>query len=97
MHSTKTKKKTRNVVVNLRMKEEQRLLIDRAAEVTGKNRSEFLLDAATKTAQDALLDQRIFLLNDEQWEEFQQALDRPPQPNERLKKALARKVTWPKS
>ncbi|HQR06721.1 MAG TPA: DUF1778 domain-containing protein [Gemmatales bacterium] len=94
MSVAKTKK--RSVVVNLRMKEDQRELIDRAAEMIGSNRSEFMVDVATRAAQDALLDQRIFYLNDEQWEEFQAALDRPPQANERLRKALTRKGSWVK-
>lgn len=93
MPAIKTKSKNRSVVVNLRMKQEQREIIDKAAEIIGTNRSVFMVDAATRAAQDAVLDQRVFNLNAEQWKEFQEALDRPPQPNERLKKALSRKVT----
>jgi len=94
MHATKAKKKTRSVVVNLRMKEEQQLLIDRAAKVTGKNRSEFLLDAATKTAQEALLDQTLFIATPEQWKAFNEALDAPPKVIPSLKKLLSRKSRW---
>lgn len=97
MGVVKAKKKKSSVVVNLRMKQEQRDLIDKAAQVIGTNRSVFMLEAATRAAQEAVLDQRIFYLNDEQWTEFEQAMDRPPQPNERLKKALRRKVTLSKS
>ena len=51
---------TRNVTINIRAKKNQRDLIDRAADLQGKSRSEFMLDSAQKTAQDVLLDQRFF-------------------------------------
>src|SRR5262245_907393 len=41
---------TRTTVINLRADEPRRALIDRAAEAVGKNRSEFMLDAATREA-----------------------------------------------
>ena len=54
---------TRNVTINIRAKKNQRDLIDRAADLQGKSRSEFMLDSAQKTAQDVLLDQRFFGLD----------------------------------
>lgn len=96
MPATKTRKKTRSVVVNLRMKESQRALIDQAAEVTGKNRSEFLLDAATKTAQETLLDQTLFQATPAQWKTFVEALDAPPKAIPSLKKLLTGKSPWDK-
>ncbi|WP_310410031.1 DUF1778 domain-containing protein [Chamaesiphon sp. OTE_8_metabat_110] len=50
---------TRDVTINIRAKKNQRDLIDRAAELQGKSRSEFMLESAQKTAQDVLLDQRF--------------------------------------
>uniref|UniRef100_UPI0037BE3A16 DUF1778 domain-containing protein n=1 Tax=Chamaesiphon sp. OTE_75_metabat_556 TaxID=2964692 RepID=UPI0037BE3A16 len=43
---------TRDVTINIRAKKNQRDLIDRAAELQGKSRSEFMLESAQKTAQD---------------------------------------------
>ena len=96
MRAAKAPKKTRSVVVNLRMKESQRVLIDQAAEATGKNRSEFLLDAATKTAQETLLDQTLFQTTPAQWKAFTDALDAPPKVIPSLKKLLAGKSPWDK-
>lgn len=76
------------------MQPAQRDLIDQAAELLGKNRTEYMLDVTTRAAQDAILDQRIFYLNDDQWEEIQQVMEQAPRVNERLKKAMARKTTW---
>jgi uncharacterized protein (DUF1778 family) len=45
--------------VNLRVREDIRDLIDRAAQSQGKSRSEFMIDAARRAAEDALLDQTL--------------------------------------
>ncbi len=85
---------SRNVVINVRMKAQTRDLIDLAARTSGKNRSEFLLEAATRAAQEALLDQRFFALSAEQWKRFAAALDGKPKVNPRLKRLLAAPVPW---
>ena len=42
--------------LNLRIRPEVRSLIDRAAKARGKNRTDFILDAARNAAEEALLD-----------------------------------------
>lgn len=64
-------------------------LLQEAAHACHKNVSEFLLDAGITAANQALAERRHFVLNDEQWEAFQQALDRPVQTRPRLKKLLS--------
>ena len=81
-------------VVNLRMSDEARDLIDSAAAVLGKTRTDFIIDSSRKHAIDVLLDQRLFSLNEQQYAAFQHALDEPPAPNERLKRLLASKSPW---
>ena len=63
-------------------------LLQEAARSCHKNVSEFLLDAGVTAANHALADRRHFVLNDEQWQAFQHALDRPVQAKPRLKKLL---------
>jgi len=63
-------------------------LLQEAAHACHKNVSEFLLDAGITAANQALADRRHFILNDEQWEAFVQALDAPPQTLPRLKKLM---------
>ena len=46
--------------LNLRIKPEERGLIDRAAKTLGKTRTDFVLDAARRAAEDALLDRTGF-------------------------------------
>ena len=59
----RTAERTRRSLVNLRVSADDRDLITRAAEALGKNRSEFMLDAARQAARDALLDRTLFRLD----------------------------------
>ncbi len=44
------------ITINIRAKVRQRDLIDQAAERLGRSRSDFMLDASCKAAEDVLLD-----------------------------------------
>ncbi len=74
--AVKSKSDTRPV--NLRMRNDTRALIDRAAEIRGKNRSEFMIDAAVAAAQDTLLDQTLILVDRETYDFYLSVLDQPP-------------------
>jgi len=92
MAATSTAARTRTI--NLRIEEERRTLIDRAAEAAGKDRTQFVLDAATREATSVLLDQRYFRLDRAAFAKFNAVLDAPPAENPRLRKLLARKAPW---
>ena len=85
---------TRTRVINLRTDEARRSLIDRAAAALGKDRTEFMLDAATREAQSVLLDRRFFQLDDAAFQRFTEILDAPPTANRRLRKLLAKPAPW---
>jgi uncharacterized protein (DUF1778 family) len=82
--------------LNLRIKPELRGLIDRAAELSGKNRTDFVLDAARHAAEDTLLDRTIFVVNAKAYAEFLVRLDAPPRPNARLRRSLRTTAPWEK-
>src|SRR5271163_1732021 len=84
----------RGVTINLRADERKRSLIDRAAERLGKNRSEFMLEAACREATSVLLDQRFFLLDEKAAKRFTAALDKSPGQNRRLRRLLRTKAAW---
>lgn len=63
-------------------------LLQDAARASHKNVSEFLLDAGVTAAEQTLADRRQFVLNESQWQAFQEALDRPVQNKTRLKSLL---------
>ena len=80
--------------LNLRIKPEVRGLIDRAAKVRGKNRTDFILEAAQLAAEEALLDQALICVNSEVYVEFLSRLDAQPADNARLQKTLQTKAPW---
>jgi len=84
----------RDAAINLRARPEQRELIDQAAQLLGKNRSDFMLEAACDKAQSVLLDQVFFSLDAEKFRRFTQLLDAPPAPNPGLERLMAVKVPW---
>jgi uncharacterized protein (DUF1778 family) len=64
--------------VNLRIREDVRALIDRAAKIRGKTRSDFMIDAAYRAAEDTLLDQTLVKVDAESYERYLSILDKPP-------------------
>jgi len=83
-----------SVMINLRADEAKRALIDRAAEAVGKNRSEFMLDAACREATGVLLDRTFFHLDEKTYKRFMAALEKPPTENPRLRRLLRSKSPW---
>jgi uncharacterized protein (DUF1778 family) len=86
----------RTAPINLRALPEQRILIDKAAKLLGKKRSEFILEASCQTAEDVLLDQRLFLLHEVDFNEFETLLNAPVKNNPALNKLMAKKAPWEK-
>jgi len=80
--------------LNIRIKPEERSLIDRAAKAQGKNRTDFILESARVAAQEALLDQALIAASPRAYAAFVARLDMPPQPNERLRKTLRTPAPW---
>lgn len=86
--------KTRDLSINLRISQNQRDLIDRAATLQGKSRSEFMLDSAYQKAQDVLLDRCLFDVDAERFQKFMDRLDAPVMPNDNLRQLLTTKAPW---
>lgn len=64
--------------VNLRVREDIRSLIDRAAKAHGKTRSDFMIDAARRAAEEALVDQALISVDPESYDYYLDILDKPP-------------------
>ena len=88
----------RDAAINLRARPEQRELIDQAAQLLGKNRSDFMLEAACDKAQSVLLDQVFFKLDPEKFRQFTKLLDAPltRTRNPGLERLRAVKAPWGK-
>ncbi len=84
------------VSINIRAKTRQRDLIDQAAERLGRSRSEFMLEAACREAQDVLLDQAFFTVDAGTFAKFQAMLDQPLPATDKLRRLLKTKAPWEK-
>ncbi|MCI5160404.1 MAG: DUF1778 domain-containing protein [Candidatus Electrothrix sp. AUS1_2] len=86
--------KTRDTPINIRARQSQRELIDRAAALLNKNRTDFILEASCREAENVLLDQRLFILDEKQFAEFDAALQERFTDNKHIQRLLAGKVPW---
>jgi uncharacterized protein (DUF1778 family) len=77
---------TKSERLAVRLSEEQRELIDRAAETEGRTVTDFTVQATVAHARDVLADRRLFLLSDAAWTELNAILDRPASHHPRLEK-----------
>lgn len=84
----------RDAAINLRALPEQRDLIDQAAALLGKNRSDFMLETACERAQSVLLDKVFFSLDEDKFQQFTAMLDAPPTSNSGLERLMAVKAPW---
>jgi uncharacterized protein (DUF1778 family) len=84
----------RRETLNIRIRPEERGLIDRAAKSRGKNRTDFILEAARAAAEEALLDQVLMAVSPDAWSAFVARLDAPPAPNERLRRMMQMPAPW---
>ena len=79
--------------LNLRVRDELRVLIDRAAALRGTSRSEFMLDAARRAAEEALLDQ-VYVKVDRQAFDHLAAVFDQPQSGEGYERLMHAKTPW---
>ena len=84
----------RDAAINLRALPEQRDLIDHAATLLGKNRSDFMLEAACDKARSVVLDQVFFSLDADKFRQFTKMLDAPPAHNPGLERLMAINAPW---
>ena len=83
--------------LNIRIKSEERNLIDRAAKVRGKNRTDFILDAVRSAAEETLYNQTIIIASHDAYAKFLAKLDKQPTPNSRLRKTMQTPAPWEKA
>ena len=88
-HTSQTKtERTKIERIDVRASLPIKILLQDAARARRKNVSDFLLEAGIAAAHETLAEQRLFLLDDEQWQKFQELLDRPVQDKPALKDLL---------
>ncbi len=94
MNTPATAPTTRSARLGLRATPEQEVVLRRAAEVARKSLTDFILDSACLAAEQTLLDQRLFIVSDIQYQALVDLLERPEQENDGLSDLFARKAPW---
>ncbi len=82
--------------VNIRIPAAARNLIDRAASTAGKTRTDFILEAARRAAEDTLLDRALVSVHPGAYMEFLKRLSAPAKPNALLRKTMRTPPPWAK-
>jgi uncharacterized protein (DUF1778 family) len=81
-------------VIQIRASAEAKAILNRAAALRGQKLSEFMLESARRQAEETILDQRTFSLDDAAHARFLALLDSPPKPSAKARARLARKAPW---
>jgi uncharacterized protein (DUF1778 family) len=84
----------RDFNINIRVKKSQHDLINRAADILGKTRTDFIIESVEKTAQDVLIDRRFFGLDENKFDEFVALLDEAPVYSKEMNELLTKKAPW---
>lgn len=74
----------------VRVTAQQKQTIERAAEVMGRNVTEFSVEALTERAEEVLADRAAFGVSQEAWDAFSAQLDAPARPVAELVELLKR-------
>lgn len=80
--------------IGFRLTPEQDAVLRKAAKVTNKTITDFILDSACLIAEETLLDQRLFMVNGEQYTSLLELLERPAQVNPGIQELFSRKAPW---
>ncbi|EIO3444877.1 DUF1778 domain-containing protein [Salmonella enterica] len=91
---TTIRKPVRNNQINIRATDEERAVIDYAASLDSKNRTDFIIEKAVSEAQNIILDQRIFVLDDARYQAFIKQLEAPVQNTEGRQRLMDVKPEW---
>ncbi len=81
-------------VIQIRASAEAKAILNRAAALRGQKLSEFMLESARRQAEETILDQRTFFLDDDAHARFLELLDSAPAPSAKARARLRRKMPW---
>ena len=87
---------SRSARLGLRATPEQEAVLRRAADISHKSLTDFILDSACHAAEQTLLDQRLFVVSGKQYQDLLDMLDQPAQENKGLQDLFSRTAPWEK-
>jgi uncharacterized protein (DUF1778 family) len=89
-----TSNRRKDDVIQIRASADTKSLLNRAAALRGQKLSEFMLESARWRAEEAILDQRAFFLDDAAHARFLALLDAPEKISAKVRARMTRKPPW---
>lgn len=80
--------------ISMRLPEADIAMIDRAARLRGRSRTEFVRNAAVRAAEDVLMDNRLIRMGPEGFAEFMSAISGPATPVPEMVELAGRAAPW---
>jgi len=80
--------------LSMRLPDADLAVIDRAAQLRGRSRTEFMRDAAVRAAEDAIMENTLIRVSPDGFQAFVAALDAPGKPVPALVNVLKRPAPW---
>ncbi len=87
----------RSARLGLRATPIQEHLLKQAAAIRHQSLTDFILDSACSAAEQTLLEQRLFMVSGQEYQQLLAMLDESPQENNGLEQLFARQSPWDKS
>ncbi len=80
--------------ISMRLPEADLAIIDRAAGLRGRSRTDFVREAAVRAAEDVLMEERLIRMSPEGFTDFLAVLAEPPAPVPELVEVARRPAPW---
>lgn len=80
--------------LSMRLPDSDLAIIDRAAQLRGRSRTEFMRDAAVRAAEEAIMDTNLLRVSPEAFDAFVAMLDAPAKPVPALTELMRRPAPW---
>jgi uncharacterized protein (DUF1778 family) len=81
-------------VINFRAPATKQALIDHAAQISGKNRTDFILDTLCEKAREVLANQTHFALSPQAMQRFNELIEAPLENPDALRRLLNTPAPW---
>ena len=80
--------------LSMRLPEGDIAIIDRAADLRGRSRTDFMREAAVRAAEEVLMERALVRMSAEGFDAFMQAVSAPAEPVPEMVASLRRRAPW---
>ena len=80
--------------ISMRLPEADVAMIDRAADLRGRSRTDFVREAAVRAAEDVIMENRLIRMSAEGFAHFMSVLSKPAEPVAEIVEVVKRSAPW---